>query len=949
MPSSTESRPYIDEDGRTDAETYLMGVLDGSIVAGKKMVKLAKKMLPRIRNGYKRWHYDPAAATRPVEFIELFCKIPSGTLGVPFILEPYERMIVELTFGFVDDEGIRQIRYTLVLMARKQGKALSLDTEIPTPCGWRTMGDLHVGDIVFGQDGKPSTIVAESEIFDKPMYLVSFEDGSKIKASEDHLWTVQTRSSRRTMRRVPISRGRMSSNRYRDDGWFEVTTKEMFEDERFVNKRRDGKGLEYKYRVPINHPVEYPERNLPIDPYVFGAWIGDGTSAKPQITIGHQYEDEMLSLLSGRGHTLTKDDHPSQDCRGASTYTFDRRKRGEHRETSPFRKSLVDLGVLNNKHIPDVYMRSSVEQRWDLLRGLMDTDGSCTKSGQCEFIQKRRIVAEQVVELCASLGIKATIHEKKATCNGVTAGVVYRVQFYTDKEHSCFNLGYKHDRLKDILAPRMSSKTVVSVERIPNEPSKCIAIDNDSHLYLAGRHYTATHNTTLSAAIELYMLIADGEGSPQIYNVATSRSQASLGFGAVTKMVKQSPELSKAIRRGKVIERNEIGLVCDANFGYIIALSKQPEHLDGLDTAMVVVDEMAAMRDRSVYDLLRQGMGARRQPLIVAITTEGRVRDNLWDAEHDYADRWLDDKLEEEDDRFLGILFEQDDKSEIFGPEELWAKSNPGLPYGVKKIEYLRGEVIKAKNDPTYLPTVLTKEFNIRANAAASFLTYEEAYNHTEYDFSSMGFKYGIVGLDAADTLDLNAATVLCMRPGDDHIYRRSMYWIAEEQVKVNSNNQHGRDGVPYQEWEREGYIRIVPGNKVDRKVFLDWLDELYEDGVFVVGLSHDRWGMKEINDDIDSRIGKKNNIPVPFGAMSLSVPMKQLKADMRDGRIIDGDNPIDHWCNANVTVKEDVNGNIQPIKLGGPTSRIDGFAALLCAYKHLMERYDDYQMYIGG
>ena len=450
MPSSTAGNPYVDENGRTDAETYLMGVLDGSIVAGQKMVKLAKKMLPRIRDGYKRWHYDVDAATRPVEFIERFCKMPSGTLGVPFILEPYERMIVELTFGFVDDDGIRQIRYTLVLMARKQGK------------------------------------------------------------------------------------------------------------------------------------------------------------------------------------------------------------------------------------------------------------------------------------------------------------------------------------------------------------------------------------TTLSAAIELYMLLADGEGSPQIYNVATSRSQASLGFGAVTKMVKQSPELSKMIRRGRVIERNEIGLVCDANFGYVIALSKQPEHLDGLDVAMVVVDEMAAMRDRSVYDLLRQGMGARRQPLIMAITTEGRVRDNLWDSEHDYANRWLDDKLEEEDDRFLGILFEQDDKSELFGPEEMWAKSNPGILYGVKKIEYLRGEVIKAKNDPSYLPTVLTKEVNIRANQAASFLTYEEAYNHTRYDFKDMGFKYGILGLDAADTLDLNAATVLCMRPGDDHIYRRSMYWIAEEQVKVNSNSQRGRDGVPYQEWEREGYIRIVPGNKVDRKVFLD-------------------------------------------------------------------------------------------------------------------------------
>lgn len=581
MPSSPASRPYLDEHGRTDAETYLMGVLDGSIVAGQKIVKLAKKMLPRIRDGYKRWHYDAEAAIRPVEFIETFCKIPSGTTGVPLVLEPYERMIVELTFGFVDDDGIRQIRYVLTLIARKCGK------------------------------------------------------------------------------------------------------------------------------------------------------------------------------------------------------------------------------------------------------------------------------------------------------------------------------------------------------------------------------------TTLSAALELYMLIADGEGSPQVYNLATSKSQASLGFGAVTKMVRQSPSLRKAIRRGKVIERAEVGLVCDMNMGYIIALSKQPDHLDGLDVHCVVVDEMAAMKDRSLYDLLRQGMGARRQPLIIAITTEGMVRDNLWDSEHSYAERWLDDTLDEEDDRFLAILFEQDDKQELFeGLDEeyrhLWLKSSPGLGT-VKGWDYLYGEVVKGKNDPSYLPTVLTKEFNIRSNAAASFLTYEEAYNHATYEYDPKRFKYCVIGIDAADTLDLNAATALFMTPGDDHIYRRSMYWIAEEQVKINSNSQRGRDGVPYDLWEQMGLIRKVPGNKVDHRCFLDWIDELYAEGLFCVGIGYDRWGMKHLEPDLKMRVGDKNCQAIAFGAQSLSMPMKQLKADMRDGRIIDNDNAIDHWCNANVTAKEDINGNVQPVKLSGPTSRIDGFAALLCAYKYLMEHWDDYHACIGG
>lgn len=155
------------------------------------------------------------------------------------------------------------------------------------------------------------------------------------------------------------------------------------------------------------------------------------------------------------------------------------------------------------------------------------------------------------------------------------------------------------------------AKYIRNIEAIPNEPSKCIAIDNDSHLYLAGRQYTATHNTSLAAAIEIYMLLCDGEGAPQIYNAATSKGQASLAYGAVWRMVRQSPKLSKYLRKGVVTERAETGVLCDGNMGYIVPLSKQSDHLDGLDVHMCVLDEMAAAEDRSVFDLVRQGTGAR--------------------------------------------------------------------------------------------------------------------------------------------------------------------------------------------------------------------------------------------------------------------------------------------------------------------------------------------------
>lgn len=573
MAASFADNPYVDAQGRTDAELYLMGCLDGSIVAGRRIKALAEKMLPRIRNGYKGWRYDVDLATRPVEFIERFLKIPSGKLGVPFILEPYERMIVELTFGFVDENEKRQFQYTLIEVARKNGKS------------------------------------------------------------------------------------------------------------------------------------------------------------------------------------------------------------------------------------------------------------------------------------------------------------------------------------------------------------------------------------SLGAAIELYMLVADGEGAPQIYNAATSKAQASLAYGAVWRMVRQSPKLLKILRKGTVIERAENGIISDGNMGYCVPLSKQSDHLDGLDVHMCLFDEMAAAEDRSIFDLIRQGTGAREQPLMVAITTQGFVRDNLWDHERDYAVQWLDGKIE--DDRFLGILFEQDDRSEMWD-ETMWPKSNPGLGT-VKKVEYMRAQLLKAKNDPSYTPTVLTKDLNLPANQASAYLSFEEAVNEELYDFDPSVFRYGVVGIDAADTIDLNAATALFMRPGDDRIYRRSMYWIAEEQVKVNSNNQRGRDGVPYHEWAARGLIRIVPGNKVDKRVFLDWVQELADEGLYTRYIGYDPWHMDDSTlRELKSMVGEDNVEVVRQGVQTLSQPMKQLKADMRDGRIVNNHNPIDEWCNLNLAAKIDINENVQPVKKAGATTRIDGYMALLDAYITLMRHEADYKMTIG-
>lgn len=942
---------------------YMADVLAGAFVTSGKIKKLCAKLKAR-GDTYKRWHYDRAKADHAIRFIEAFCCQTSGEIGQKLHLEPFQRFFISAIFGWVDDEGNREFQEVLIIIGRKNGKALSLDTEIPTPDGWRTMDEIHAGDYVFGLDGKPSEVLLESEVFDKLMYLVTFEDGATIKASGDHIWTVQTKKSRECARNYKND-GYMHPNlrKYREGGWFEVTTQELFDDEFFMHERRDGKGCEYKYRVPMSAAVEYPEKALPIDPYVLGAWLGDGTSAKPQITIGAEDEDEMVANLSLRGHVITKH-HYLNTTNRAATYDIDHCMRGHG--MGPFKQKLIDLNLLNNKHIPEMYMQASIEQRWELLRGLMDTDGHCAKNGECEFVQKSKVLAEQLVELCASLGIKASIHSKYATCNGTPAGIVYRVTFFTDKEHSCFKLSRKHARLKDRLAPRMSCKSIVSIERIPNEPSKCIAIDNDSHLYLAGRQYTATHNTTLAAAIMQYLMVADGEYGPQIYTMACTDSQAALCYGGAKKMMKQSPALKRRERMGTVPERRRQGILHEANDGYITTLTMSTE-LDGLDVHGAVCDEIAAWKSDGPYNDVKQGMSARKQPLMFEITTAGFVRNSIYDTQYSYASRWLDGEIE--DDRFIPFIWELDRTDDWMHDEGCWYKANPGLGT-IKSIDTLRGFVQRAINEPTFRPTVLTKDFNVPQNSSTAWLTWEESGSDERIDFWNMGFRYCIIGFDYAQSVDLAAAQVLCMRPErnpdgtvkrefdgtpvfDPHIYETSMYWIPE--AKFDAQEKKGdkatKDHAPYRLWRDQGLLRVVPGNAVPVSVLANFINELRDEhGLYTFAIGYDPWhilgGDREL---LEQMVGQDRCEQVIQGAKTLSDPMYRIRADYQQGRFVDDAHPINRWCRMNVMAIYDSNMNILPDKKEAKgANKIDGFMAELDGYIALLKHEAEYKALVS-
>lgn len=447
--------------------------------------------------------------------------------------------------------------------------------------------------------------------------------------------------------------------------------------------------------------------------------------------------------------------------------------------------------------------------------------------------------------------------------------------------------------------------------------------------------------STLLSAIMLDMLINDGEGSPQCVTAATAKDQANLTFNAALKMVMQSPLLSKHIKK------RAYDLYCPLNMGTIRSLASATNRLDGLDLHCCIIDELAAIKDRSIYDLLKQSMGARRQPFLFCITTNNFIRDSVFDAQYQYATDIIYGRAQNE--RFLPLIYELDDISE-WDQEDCFIKANPGLDT-IKSREYLREMVRKAKDDLTFKPTVLVKDFNLKQNTASAWLSWEDLDNE-EMIPADVPFRYGIGGLDAADSVDLNAAKVICRRRMPDgtldpKIYVKSMYWLPQRVLDEfeNAGKRQGRDNVPYLIWKARGLLRTVDTYKVDKKVILDWFLEIQQDDdIYIFAIGYDPWHIDDsLLREFQNSFGANCMIPIRQGVATLSQPMKDLHAELAEHNVIYDNNPIDKWCLANTAVRTDVNGNIQPVKGIDARRRIDGTMALLDAYVVYRNRQEEY------
>lgn len=438
--------------------------------------------------------------------------------------------------------------------------------------------------------------------------------------------------------------------------------------------------------------------------------------------------------------------------------------------------------------------------------------------------------------------------------------------------------------------------------------------------------------STLLSAILLYMLVADNEGGAECYSVATKKDQAKLTFNEAVYMVNQSPDLSKYLKKRKS------DIYFPITFSKYEALASDSNSLDGLNSHCVVIDELHAIKDRNLYEVMKQSMSARRQPLLFMITTSGTVRECIYDDMYEYACNVVDGIIE--DDRFLAIIYELDNKVEWTDPK-CWSKANPGLGV-IKKLEDIVEKVERAKVNVKDLPGILCKDFNVRDTVAGMWLTFDDVNNVEEINYNAICNSYAVGGADLSSTTDLTCATLLIMNSSSEKKYVLQHYFLPEEIIELREKE----DKIPYTKWKERGLLTACDGTKVNFSDVTNWFEKMMNIyNITPLWIGYDPWNSKYW---IDEMANKGFNMEeVRQGYKTLSQPMKEMEADFKAKLIIYDNNPILKWCLTNTAIKRDENDNIRPVKGQNQRARIDGMVSLLIAYSVLHNHFSDYKSFI--
>lgn len=837
----------------------------------------------------------------------LCCHVVGDRAGQPLVPEQWQRQWIREVFGPCRRDGRRKIRTALLGVPRKNGKDLACDTPILTAGGWQTMGTIQVGDQVHSIDGSLTEVTATSNVFDDhDCYRVEFADGQSFVAGADHEWVVWDRWGHGD--RIPGPGPR----RYAKGRWVTLTTAELAGRFDITNPAktatvdgRDYHSREFRYAVHADRVLKRPHQRLPIDPYVLGYWLGDGHSAAARFTVHEDDWPNLAAQLSAAGYTP-----------GEARRSFHRSPRTLCATAHGLQTQLRALGVLGDKHVPQRYLLASAAQRLALLQGLMDSDGS--QSGgprRVEFCSTNEHLARSVLFLARSLGWKATFAQSDAVLNGAIVGLRSRVCWSVVGGTKPFRLARKADRLPASDAPtRSRTNKVVSVERCPTVPTRCIQVAHESGQFLAGEGLTPTHNSTLAAALALYMLFADGEPGAEIYSAAGDARQARAVFDTARRMVQSGP-----LHRYARVRTNWIEVPATGSVYRVLSADGKRHH--GLNPHGVVFDELHVQPNNELWEALTSGQGARSQPLTIAITTAGFDRQSICFELYDYGRRVASGQVDDPTWHFRWYGA-GDRAGHDWTDPKFWAEANPNLGVSIQP-DFLQAELRQALEQPSRQNTFRRLYGNEWTSADVRWLDLGlwDANAGLTVDEAQLAGRECFGGLDLASTSDF--AALVWLFPDGDRYDLLCRFWLPRSAVERRTQMR------PHLEaWERDGWLTVTDGDVIDYDAIRHQVD-LDAQRFAVREIAHDPWNATQLVQQLAD--GGLTIWPVRQTITAMTGPSKELERLLGDRLLRHGGNPVLRWMADNVTATTDSAGNIKPDKKKS-TEKIDGIVATVNA-----------------
>ena len=427
--------------------------------------------------------------------------------------------------------------------------------------------------------------------------------------------------------------------------------------------------------------------------------------------------------------------------------------------------------------------------------------------------------------------------------------------------------------------------------------------------------------TTTVAPIGIYGMAFDNEAGAEIYSAATTRDQAKEIFNIAKRMIQKSPHI-------KGIEDYKNNLSHTESFSKFEPLSSDYDTLDGKNIHIGLVDELHAHPDSGVWDVLADGTGSRREPLMIAITTAGFNQESFCYKYRNYCADVLDpNKKDFVDDSQFSYIAELDEEDD-WQDEDNWVKANPNIDISVKK-DNIRRRINKAKRMPAQKNRIICKRLNIWTNAESRWMDLQEWDDSAGGDLTDFEeMKEKLEGKECYGAIDLSSKIDLTvwlkLFPMEDHLIIIPEFFVPKDNIYKRSKE----DNVPYATWAEQGLINATEGNVVhygaiEQKIIDDY--EVYN----ILRIGHDRWGATQMAQNLaDHGI---ELVPIGQGFKSMSEPMKEIEKLVLENKLHHYGHPVLRWNIDNTVAKTDPAGNIKPDK-GKSKEKIDGTVALVMA-----------------